>query len=298
MASIIYSLGLALEFIHSNNVIHRDIKPDNIVFNYHGSPSLTDFGVAYVSDTSEKPLITCQTNGTKAYLPPEIYARTHAHGIECDYWCLGMVAHEMVHGIRPVDHQQIKKYAALIETDFQHEVKPIDVIIRENRDDKNISSKNPNIDSEGTTISDRTSPIQSTNNSNDETVHVIIKDRQVSKDSKVSTLSKEAVNILEMLLTIRPQHRISKSSFRNHKVFQVHNITQDKVFLKQPSSFIPGEVFMRNNVFDQKYRREFDCTTETSNDDSYDMNHLDSDQNILLTYEENALFKDYYFSKK
>ena len=67
----------SLEYIHSKNVIHRDVKPENIILDDKGYPHLADFGVAYVHSVSDsKPSLACSlASGTKQYLAPEVFTK-------------------------------------------------------------------------------------------------------------------------------------------------------------------------------------------------------------------------------
>jgi len=55
---------LALEYIHNNGIIHRDVKPENIIFNSEGYVHLTDFGIARVWN----PNNSADTSGTPGYM--------------------------------------------------------------------------------------------------------------------------------------------------------------------------------------------------------------------------------------
>lgn len=89
-ASEVIKLGIdicsALELCRSNNIIHRDIKPQNIFVSKYGSFKLGDFGVAKVSRISDKPDLV----GTYSYMAPEVY-KGKPYDDRVDIYSLGMV---------------------------------------------------------------------------------------------------------------------------------------------------------------------------------------------------------------
>jgi serine/threonine protein kinase len=65
VAFYIACISAALDHIHSRKIIHRDVKPENIILDSAGFPHLTDFGVAYVGAESHGSLSTNLASGTK-----------------------------------------------------------------------------------------------------------------------------------------------------------------------------------------------------------------------------------------
>jgi serine/threonine protein kinase len=104
IAYIVACVGSALHHIHSHQVIHRDVKPENIMFTKRGIPKLIDFGIAYLSPLTSN-LCVCQSrSGTIQYMSPEaLVPKTHCHGYESDFWSLGIVMYEMLYCSRPYE---------------------------------------------------------------------------------------------------------------------------------------------------------------------------------------------------
>ncbi|KAH7124466.1 kinase-like domain-containing protein [Dactylonectria macrodidyma] len=93
----IAELGCALRYIHSRNIIHRDIKPDNVLLDADGHVHLTDFNVA--SDVVAGRTLTSKS-GSLAYLAPEVYAGK-GYDVRADWWSLGVLFYECIYNKRP-----------------------------------------------------------------------------------------------------------------------------------------------------------------------------------------------------
>ncbi|KAL4980910.1 kinase-like domain-containing protein [Aspergillus desertorum] len=92
-------LGCALRYIHSQGIIHRDVKPDNVLLDSEGHVHLADFNVA--SDFRPgKPLTS--KSGTLAYLAPEVY-EGGGYFFEVDWWSLGVTFYECIYNKRPFE---------------------------------------------------------------------------------------------------------------------------------------------------------------------------------------------------
>ena len=100
--SIAAQVALALDVAHRHGVIHRDIKPDNILLDEDGTPKLADLGVAKFSDTGRKSIVTTTglIIGTPAYMAPEQMMDSHNVDARADIYALGLVLYEMLTGKR------------------------------------------------------------------------------------------------------------------------------------------------------------------------------------------------------
>jgi len=90
-----------LTYLHQNCVIHRDLKPDNILVDVNGLVKIIDFGTATrfaISDAIKRR----STVGTPWYCAPEVI-NSEEYSIQCDIWSLGCMTIEVVSGKPPFD---------------------------------------------------------------------------------------------------------------------------------------------------------------------------------------------------
>ena len=90
---------VSLEYVHSMKIIHKDLKPENIVFEENGYARLTDFGIAK-HEVTENCFARNESSGTPVYMAPEILFRRD-YSYSSDYYSLGVMIHELVVGKRP-----------------------------------------------------------------------------------------------------------------------------------------------------------------------------------------------------
>ena len=88
----------ALDFAHRRNVVHRDVKPANIMVTRDGMVKVVDFGIARITDTSKTQ--TGALLGTLAYMSPEQLRGQHSEA-SGDIWALGVVLYELLAYQRP-----------------------------------------------------------------------------------------------------------------------------------------------------------------------------------------------------
>ncbi len=101
--ALIRRLALALQKLHDEHVIHRDLKPHNILIRATGEPVLMDFGLARdLSGSLETITASNVALGTPAYMPPElIQGDTKASGATTDVYSLGIILYQILTGHLP-----------------------------------------------------------------------------------------------------------------------------------------------------------------------------------------------------
>ena len=93
---------LALKHAHSKNIIHRDIKPGNILISRRGEIKLADFGIASDQDDRENNItLSGMSLGTPAYMSPEQFEDSASVDSRADIYSLGIMLYEMLTGTKP-----------------------------------------------------------------------------------------------------------------------------------------------------------------------------------------------------
>jgi len=100
-AALLAPIARALEYAHEQKIIHRDVKPANILMSQSGAPLLSDFGIAKIIAGSGSTQLTVAGVGigTPDYMAPEQWMGVADPGT--DIYSLGVVFYEMVTGHRP-----------------------------------------------------------------------------------------------------------------------------------------------------------------------------------------------------
>lgn len=100
VSDLLNRVASALDFAHSRGVIHRDIKPNNIMFDGHGTPFIVDFGIAKLMDATTGLTGTNVSMGTPLYMPPEQW-RNEQLTPAADQYAVAVMVYEMLIGAVP-----------------------------------------------------------------------------------------------------------------------------------------------------------------------------------------------------
>ena len=125
-----YSMQIcsALAHAHRNGIIHRDIKPHNIILSKDGNCKVTDFGIAFVNNMNETKKIDEGILGSVHYISPE-----HAKGVitdeRSDIYSLGVTMYEMLTGVLPFDSDNAVSVAVMHINSDPKPIKDINIAV-------------------------------------------------------------------------------------------------------------------------------------------------------------------------
>ena len=104
-------IALSLGYIHRKGIVHRGLKPPNILLHADGRPCLTDFGIAL----RLKPgCVATSKSGSRPYMAPEAMVGTHEHDYRVDWYGLGITLYELLMGQRPCELSSVSATLLLI----------------------------------------------------------------------------------------------------------------------------------------------------------------------------------------
>ncbi|KAI7865874.1 kinase-like domain-containing protein [Spinellus fusiger] len=109
-------LASAIKYLHFNRVVHRDVKPQNILMDSRGHVHLADFNVATHLHVHR---LLNSSSGTAYYMAPEIYKGT-GYNEAVDWWSLGVTLYECVYGRRPFEYETSDELRIAIRRGYVH----------------------------------------------------------------------------------------------------------------------------------------------------------------------------------
>ncbi|MHB1469685.1 MAG: protein kinase domain-containing protein [Solirubrobacteraceae bacterium] len=122
--SIIEQACEGLHYAHRHGVVHRDVKPGNLLRSHEGEVKLADFGIAKATEQSSITQVG-SVLGTAAYLAPE-QARGEEAGPRADLYALGVVTYQLISGRLPYDASSLTELALKQQ---QEEPLPLDELV-------------------------------------------------------------------------------------------------------------------------------------------------------------------------
>jgi serine/threonine protein kinase len=127
---LLADVGSALGYAHARGIVHRDIKPDNIMFDEFGQCVVTDFGIAKAG-TNSRLTGTGMSIGTPHYMSPE-QARAQAIDGRSDLYSLGIVAYQALVGELPYDGEDS------FSIGYKHIMEPIPVPLLDTMEERRL----------------------------------------------------------------------------------------------------------------------------------------------------------------
>lgn len=108
--NLVKSILLAVNYCHQNGVVHRDLKPDNIMF-HGGEVKIIDFGFA---ERVQEGQFLEDAVGTPRYIAPEVLDKKYTS--KCDLWSIGVITYNILAGYRPFEAKNRKALFASIRS--------------------------------------------------------------------------------------------------------------------------------------------------------------------------------------
>jgi len=106
ICTIMAKIARAIAELHKAGVLHRDLKPQNILIDEHDEPFVADFGLALWLGNDSDLSVTNSPIGTRHYMPPEqTLGRKTEYAPSCDIWSLGVILYELLTAVWPFHHE-------------------------------------------------------------------------------------------------------------------------------------------------------------------------------------------------
>ncbi len=116
MLRILRQTAMALDYAHSKGIVHRDVKPANIMTDEDGSVKITDFGIARITASAHASNETKTISGTPNYMSPEQVQGVPVDG-KSDQFSLAVIAYEILTGERPFAGEHLSTIVYRIVTE-------------------------------------------------------------------------------------------------------------------------------------------------------------------------------------
>jgi uncharacterized Tic20 family protein len=115
--ALVSPICAALQYAHDQGVVHRDVKPENILIDQQGRPHVADFGLAKLVEapTGEALTVTGAALGTYHYMAPEQVERSRAVDHRADIYALGVVIYELLTGRLPLGRFELPSQTVQVD---------------------------------------------------------------------------------------------------------------------------------------------------------------------------------------
>ena len=106
----------ALDTVHEAGILHRDVKPENIIITEDNTAKLTDFGIARIE--ASNLTFTLELLGTPAYMAPESFTNSIKKDQRSDIFSVGVIYYELLTGVKPFSGETIEEMMESVQNDL------------------------------------------------------------------------------------------------------------------------------------------------------------------------------------